>query len=58
MGNLAVMQVEKVRCAVVGFKNSKVFRTEMRIRLFAGQDRKQKRQVGIVRVQEIQFAEV
>ena len=35
-----------------------VLRAEMRVRLFAGKDRKQKRQVGVVRVQQIQLAEV
>ena len=58
MGNLAVMQVKKVGRAVVGFKRGQVLRTEMRIRLLAGQDRKQKGQVGIVCVQQIQLAEV
>ena len=58
MGNLAVMQIQKVWRAVVGFKRGQVLRTEMRIRLLAGLDRKQKGQVGIVCVQQIQFAEV
>jgi hypothetical protein len=43
MGNFTVMQVQKVWRAVVGFERSKVLRTEMRVRLFAGQDRKEKR---------------
>src|SRR6266849_645761 len=34
------------------------YRAEMRVRLLAGKDRKQKRQVGIVRVQQIQLPEV
>src|SRR5438309_11871123 len=52
------MQVEKVGRAVVGFEYGEVLRTEMRIRLLAGEDRKQKGQVGIVCVQQIQLAEV
>ncbi len=48
VGNFAVVQVEEVRRAVVGFKHGKVLRAEMRVRLLAGQDRKQKREVGIV----------
>ena len=35
-----------------------VLRAEMRVRLLAGKDRKEKRQVGIVGVQQIQLAEV
>jgi hypothetical protein len=58
VGNLAVMQVKKVGRAVVGFECGQVLRTEMRIRLLAGEDRKEKRQVGIVCVQQIQLAEV
>ena len=58
VGNFAVMQVEKVRRAVVGFKRGQVLRTEMRVRLLAGQDRKQKGQVGIVCIQQVQLAEI
>src|ERR1700730_6929073 len=58
VGNLAVMQVEKVGGTVVGFERGQVFRTEMRVRLFAGQDRKEKRQVGVVRVEQIHLAKV
>jgi hypothetical protein len=52
------MQVEKVERAVVGFEHSQVLRAEMLVRLLAGEDRKQKRQVGVVRIQQIQLAEV
>src|SRR5580704_16088689 len=58
VGDLAVMQIKKVGRAVVGFKRGQVLRTEMRIRLLARKDRKQKGQVGIVCVQQIQLAEV
>src|SRR5579863_8631088 len=58
VGDLAVMEVEKVGCAVVGFECSQVLGTEMRIGLFAWKDRKQKRQIGVVRVQQIQLAKV
>src|SRR5208282_5172841 len=58
MGNVAGVQVEKVGRAVVGFDDCQVLRAEMRVRLLSGKDRKQKRQVGVVRVQEIQLAEV
>jgi len=56
--DLAVMQIQKVRRAVVGFEHSKVLGTEIRIRLLAGKDRKQERQVGVVRVQQKQLAKV
>ena len=52
------MQVEKVRGAVVGFDDCQVLRAEMRVRLFSGKDRKQKRQVGVIRVEQIPLAEV
>jgi len=52
------MQVQEIWCAVVGFERSQILRTEMIVRLFAGKDRKQKRQVGVICVQQIQLAEV
>ena len=52
------MQVQKVWRAVVGFEHCQVLRAEVRVRLLAGKDRKQKRQVGVVRVEQIQLAEV
>src|SRR5579863_2621878 len=58
MGNVASVQVEEVGRAVVGFDDSQVLRAEMGVRLFAGKDRKQKRQVGVICVQKIQLAEV
>src|SRR3984885_1572388 len=58
MCNVAGVQVEKVGGAVVGFDDCQVFRAEMRVRLFTGKDRKQKRQVGVIRVQQIQLAKV
>src|SRR5579863_3605918 len=58
MGNVAGMEVEIVGRAVVGFEHSQILRAEMRVCLLAGKDRKQKRQIGVIRVQQIQFAEV
>jgi hypothetical protein len=49
MGNVAGVQVEEVGRAVVGFDDCQVLRAEMRVRLLAGKDRKQKRQIGVVR---------
>jgi len=54
--DFAVMQVQKVWRAVVGFERGQILRTEMIVRLFAGKDRKQKRQVGVICVQQIQPA--
>src|SRR5580658_7277035 len=58
MSNVAGVQVEEVGRAVVGFDDCQALRAEMRVRLFTGNDRKQKRQVGVIRVQQIQLAEV
>src|SRR6266566_7008272 len=58
MSNIAGVQVEEVGRAVVGFDDCQVLRAEMWVGLFARQDRKQKRQVGVIRVQQIQLAEV
>src|SRR5580693_4034614 len=58
MGDVAGVQVEEVGRAVVGFDDCQALRAEMWVRLLAGKDRKQKRQVGVVRVQHVQLAEV
>src|ERR1017187_135232 len=58
MGNVAGVQVEEVGRAVVGFDDRQALRAEMCVRLLAGKDRKEKRKVGVVRVQQIQLAEV
>src|SRR5713101_2225629 len=58
MGNVAGVQVKEVGRAVVGFDDCQVLRAEVRVRLLARKDRKQKRQIGVVRVQQIQLAEV
>src|SRR6266498_4615512 len=52
------MQVEIVWRAVVGFEHSQVLGAEMCVRLLAGKDRKEKSNVGVVRVQQIQLAKV
>src|SRR5208337_3391452 len=58
MTNVAGVQVEEIGSAVVGFDDCQALRAEMRVRLFTGKDRKQKRQIGVVCVQQIQLAEV
>ena len=58
MSNIAGVQVEKVGSAVVSFDDCQAFRSKKRVRFFAREDRKQERQVRIVRVQQIQLAKV
>ena len=58
MGNVAGVQVQKVGRAVVGFDDCQVLCAEVRVGLFTGKDRKQKRKVGVVRVQQVQLAKV
>src|SRR5208282_3879258 len=58
VGNVAGMEVEIVGRAVVCFEHSQILGAEMRVRLLAGEDRKQKRQVGVICVQQIQLAKV
>jgi hypothetical protein len=48
MGNVPGMQVEKIGRVVVGFEHGQVLRAEMLVRLFAGKDRKEERQVASV----------
>src|ERR1700722_12811187 len=58
VGNVAGVQVEIVGSTVVGFEHSQALGAEMCVRLLAGKDGKQKRQVGVICVQQIQLAEV
>ena len=58
MCNFTVMQVQKVRRVIVGFERGKVLGTEMCIRLLSRQDREKKRQVGVVRIQQVQPAQI
>src|SRR5579862_2691116 len=58
MGNVAGVQVEEVGRTVVGFDDCQVLRAEMHVRLLARKDCKKKRKVRVVRVQQIQLAEV
>src|SRR6202050_431548 len=58
MTNVAGVQVEEVGRAVVGFDDCQALRAEMRVRLFTGKDRKQKRQIGVIRIEQVQLAEV
>src|ERR1700746_1845956 len=58
MTNVAGMQVEEVGRAVVGFEHSQILGAEMRVCLLDGKDGKQKRQIGVIRVQQIQLAKV
>ena len=58
MGGIAVMQIQKVRRAVTGFEHGEIFLAEMRVSRFPGMQGKEKRKVGVVRVEEIEIAKV
>src|SRR6202040_4088347 len=58
VGDVAGMEVEIVGRAVVGFEHSQIFGAEMRVCLLTGKDRKQKRQIAVIRIQQIQLAKV
>jgi hypothetical protein len=58
VGNVAGMEVEIVWRAVVSFEHGQILSAEMWVGLLARQDRKQKRQIGVIRVQQIQLAKV
>jgi hypothetical protein len=49
--DFTIMQIQEVRRGIVCLQYRKIFRAKMRVFGFAGQDRKQKTQVGVVRIQ-------
>src|SRR5579884_1246567 len=52
------MQVQKVWRTVVCFEHSKVLSAEMRVAFFTRQDGKEKGEVGVIGIQQIQLAEI
>src|SRR5438132_12067832 len=58
MSDIPIVQIEKIWRRMIRFKNGEVFRIQMFISRFAGQDGEQERQVRIVRIQQIQSAEI
>src|SRR5208282_1541564 len=56
--DFAIVKVEVIRSVIGRFEHGQVLGTEMRVCLLARKDRKEKRQVGVVRVQQIQLPEV
>src|SRR5262249_7766653 len=50
MRRVAVMEVQKVGRAVIGFKRGEIFPAEVVIPRFSGMERKEKRQIGVVRI--------
>src|SRR5260370_6493487 len=58
VGNDAGVQVEIVWRAIVSFEHGQILSAEMWVGLFARQDCKQKRKIGVVRVQQIHLAKV
>lgn len=51
-------KIEKVWCSVVRFEHGEIFGVQMRIVFLASEDRKEKPQVRVVRVQQIELSEV
>ena len=58
MRDFAVVQVQKVRGGIVGFKNRQIFRAEMLIPLLPRQNCEEKREIRVVRVQQQQAAQI
>ena len=58
MGHLAVMQVQKVWRAVVRLQHSQILGSEMSVACFAWQDGKEKTEVGVVAIQQIQLSQI
>ena len=52
------MQVQKIGCAVIRFKNRQVFRVQMLVPALSGVQREQEWVIGIVRVQQPQISEI
>ena len=52
------MQVQVIRCGIVGFKHREVLAVEMPVPCVAGVHRKQERNVRIVRVEQEQLAQI
>src|ERR1700722_10992579 len=52
------MQVQEVRRAIVCLQHCKVLRAKMRVPPLAWQDRKEKAEICVVGVQQIQLAEI
>jgi hypothetical protein len=52
------MQVQKVGRAVVRFKDRQIFGSKMDVSRFAGQNRKEETEIGVVTVQEIKLPKV
>jgi hypothetical protein len=58
MGDVAVMQVQKVRRVVVRFKNREIFLTEMPVLKLATVESEEKGIIRIIGIEKIQGAEV
>ena len=58
VGDVAVMEVQEVRGVVIGFEDREIFRAEMIIAPLATVEGKEKREIRIVRVEQIQETQV
>src|SRR5260370_163709 len=56
--HIAVMQIQEVRCVVVGLKNRQIFLAKMRVLTLATVEREEKREVGIVRVKKVEGTQI
>ena len=58
MGDVLVVEVHIIRSGVVGFENGEVFAVQVIIPLASLVNREQKRQIGVVGIQHLLFAEI
>ncbi len=58
MRDIAVVEIQEVRGVVVGFEDGEIFLPEMAIARLATVEGEQKREIGIVGVEQIQVAEI
>ncbi|MGA3011844.1 MAG: hypothetical protein ABSD72_16420 [Terracidiphilus sp.] len=56
--DFAVMWIEKVRCAVVGFERGQILIAEMRVRFLSGKNREHEREIGVIGIQEVKPAQI
>ena len=58
VGHIAVMKIQEVRRVMVGFENGEIFLPEMRVARLAAVQGKEKREIGIVGVEQIQGTQI
>src|SRR5882724_2763085 len=58
MSDIAIMEVKKIRRVVIGFEHRQIFLAEMLIARLATVQRKEKRKIRVVGIEQIQVTEV